>query len=199
MKRVRNTLSKHMDRNEWLHAKWDRADYCWDNGDITGCQVEGSVAVLKAHGLPLLPLIEKTVAAVTRETGVAMSVPLERLAAPTGEGAESAGAEAAEAAEPLSLDDQLLRFGALLSRQIGIVIAIAERSGGVIKKADLDSLSMLLRLAERFEAMAAEQAAEHQKRSDDEVAGILERVDERIVELAHAHAERLGGEEFHER
>jgi hypothetical protein len=106
--------------------------------------------------------------------------------------AQPAAAGIAAAAEPLSLDEQLVRVAALLSQQIGMVIAIAERSGGVIAKADLDSLSMLLRLAERLDALAEQHAAEQQKRSDDEVAGILERVDERIVELAHAHAERLG-------
>jgi len=200
MRRRRTTLNAHANRHGWVKAQYDRADSCWDTGDVTGTQVERSIAVLEEHGLPLLPFAERAVAAVARQTGITISVPMERLATSAEEGAESADAEAVEVegAAPLSLDEQFLRLGAMLSRQIGMFIGVMERSGGLLKKMDLDALSVLLRLAERFDAMAAEKAAEQQKRSDDEVAGILERVDERIVELAHAHAERLGREEFHE-
>jgi hypothetical protein len=81
------------------------------------------------------------------------------------------------------------RLAAVLPRQLGRIVALAER--GHIDKAEIDALHSMVRVLERSEALSAEPAKEQQKRSDDELAGMLQRIDERIVELAVAHAERL--------
>ena len=56
----------------------------------------------------------------------------------------------------------------------------------------IDALLSLGRILEPGEAAGS---ADQQKRSDDELAAMLERIDERIIELAQAYAERLGGAE----
>lgn len=81
------------------------------------------------------------------------------------------------------------RLAAVLPKQLGRIIALAER--GRIDKAEVDALHSMVRVLERSEALSAEPAKEEQKRSDDELAGMLQLIDERIVELAVAHAGRL--------
>lgn len=97
-----------------------------------------------------------------------------------------------EAFAALPPDERLARIGELLTRQASRILAAAEASRGVLTKAQIEALSALIKLAEKFETLAAERAADKQTRSDDEIAGFLERIDDRIVELARGHAERLG-------
>ncbi|MBX3575862.1 MAG: hypothetical protein KF723_01540 [Rhizobiaceae bacterium] len=106
-----------------------------------------------------------------------------------GQGAADGDDETFAALPP---DEQLARIGTLLSRQASRILATAEASGGVLTKAQIEALSALIRLTEKFETLAAERAADKQTRSDAEIAGLLQRVDERIVELARGHAARLG-------
>jgi hypothetical protein len=91
-------------------------------------------------------------------------------------------------------DDPLGRLGRLLSRQAGLILTSAEAQHGVLNKTQLDALTSLIKLAEKFETLAKERVQERPTRSDDEIAAVLERIDDRIVELAHQHAERLGAE-----
>jgi len=88
-------------------------------------------------------------------------------------------------------DDRMARLAGFISRQLAIVLAVGEASGGLLDRAQLQLLAELAKLAEKFKAPAAGQAAEKQKRSDAEIAEILKRVDDRIVELARGHAEWL--------
>jgi hypothetical protein len=81
------------------------------------------------------------------------------------------------------------RLAAVLPRQLGRIVALAEQ--GRIDKAEIDALYSMVRVLERSEALSMEQAKEEKKRSDDELAGMLQLIDDRIVELAEAHAERL--------
>ena len=66
---------------------------------------------------------------------------------------------------------------------------------GVLDKARIDGLLSLFRLAEKLKTLAQEQADED-KDSDDDLRARLARIDDRIVELAEAHAKWLVGE-FH--
>lgn len=91
----------------------------------------------------------------------------------------------------LSLDEQVARLGRVLSRQIDRLLTAADAGGGLLTKAQTDMLSVIMRLAEKFGALASESAAEKQTRSDDELADILRRVDARIVELARGLADRM--------
>jgi hypothetical protein len=100
-------------------------------------------------------------------------------------------AEAEDEMPEADLPPEELRrqLAAILPKQIGRVVALARN--GRLGKAPLDTLHSILRLLERSEMLSAPPPAEEQKRSDDELAGMLQRIDERIVELAVAHAERL--------
>jgi hypothetical protein len=98
--------------------------------------------------------------------------------------------------EDVSLDEVRRRLAASMPRQLARLAALAER--GRITKAEIDALNAWERLLERTEALAAEQAHEEQKRSDEELAGMLQLIDDRIVELAEEHAERLVRARVHE-
>ncbi|WP_353642135.1 hypothetical protein [Mesorhizobium sp. WSM2239] len=116
-----------------------------------------------------------------------------RSGAPEGE----AGAEAlADLPEGMSLEDVRKRLAEVLPRLLARMVELAER--GVLDKGRIDALLAMGRILEQWEAVAQASAAEQQKRSDDELAAMLERVDERIIELAQAYAERLGGGEHSE-
>lgn len=87
-------------------------------------------------------------------------------------------------------------IGALVVGELRAMLAAAR--AGHIDKARADALMSIMKLAEKYQAGHAggAPAQEEQKRSDDELAEILERVDRRIVELARAYAERLVAGEF---
>ncbi|MGE0280218.1 MAG: hypothetical protein AB7P20_06340 [Rhizobiaceae bacterium] len=83
------------------------------------------------------------------------------------------------------------RLVRLMHDQCDALLARAKAQGGTLTKAQLDTANAWLRLADRLETLAQERAVQEQTRSDDEIAAVLERIDDRIVELAQEHAERL--------
>lgn len=103
----------------------------------------------------------------------------------------------ADLPEGMSLEDVRKRLAEVLPRLLARMVELAER--GVLDKGRIDALLSMGRILEQSEAAAQASAAEQQKRSDDELAAMLERIDERIIELAQAYAERLGGGEHSER
>lgn len=85
-------------------------------------------------------------------------------------------------------------IGAEIVTQMRVILAGLQ--AGHFDKARADGLLATIRVAERLGMLPAAgvQTAidpEEQKRSDDELADILARVDQRIVELARGYAERL--------
>jgi hypothetical protein len=104
-------------------------------------------------------------------------------------GGQVAGLAEEGTGQDVPLEELRRRFADIVPRQLARIITLAER--GVIDKASIDGLQSMARALEQTEALAGERAAEQQKRSDDELAGMLEKIDERIVELAEVHAERL--------
>jgi hypothetical protein len=107
-------------------------------------------------------------------------------------GAEGALADLPDGRQ-MTLEDVRKRLAEVMPRLLGKAVVLAER--GVLDKARIDALLSMGRLLEQSEAVVQASAAEQQKRSDDELAAMLERIDERIIELAQAYAERLGGAE----
>jgi len=91
----------------------------------------------------------------------------------------------------LTLDEQIARIGRVLARQLDRLLAAADATGGVLTKQQVEMLNVIMRLAEKFGALASEHAAEKQTRSDDELAIILQRVDARIIHLARGLAGRM--------
>lgn len=103
-----------------------------------------------------------------------------------GEGA--AGGNDKEAADPLEM---LARASNFVARQLDRIIAAADRRGGRLDKGQIDGLAALARVAERWEAVAAEQARERQRADDDERAGTLREVVDCLVRHSEAEAKRL--------
>jgi hypothetical protein len=81
------------------------------------------------------------------------------------------------------------RLAAVMPKLLSRFVTLAER--GNLDKPDVDAMLGVMRVLERAEALAAELAITEQKRSDEELADLLKRIDDRIVELAEVHAERL--------
>ena len=93
-----------------------------------------------------------------------------------------------EAADPLEM---LARASNFVARQLDRIIAAADRRGGRLDKGQIDGLAALARVAERWEAVAAEQARERQRADDDERAGTLREVVDCLVRHSEAEAKRL--------
>ena len=86
---------------------------------------------------------------------------------------------------------KLLRRGtALLSRRLASLLERAEK-GARLNKAEFDGLAAMSRVIERWETLAQERAKQEEKKSDEELADIYRRIEERIAELAREEAERL--------
>jgi hypothetical protein len=85
-------------------------------------------------------------------------------------------------------------IGALVIDEMRAILTDARRTGR-IDKARADGLWSMIRVAQHAGKMQPQQGQELEMRSDDELADILARVDERIIELARDYAERLGAEQ----
>lgn len=92
--------------------------------------------------------------------------------------------------------DRARRIGRMLDRAIGEVEAIGDgrEEGSGFDKSRIDALAAHIRTLEKIGEITRgeESAKENQMRRDDEMAGILKIIDERIVELARAYAGELG-------
>jgi hypothetical protein len=80
--------------------------------------------------------------------------------------------------------------GAVVVEEMMAILTEARRTGRISKER-ADALWSMIRVAEHAQKLQPEAGQKEQKRSDDELAEILARVDERIVELARGYAERL--------
>lgn len=86
------------------------------------------------------------------------------------------------------------RVCAMLLKHADQLIAQVERQGGVLTRPQIDTMLAMVRLAEKFETAAAEEAAQHQERSDEKVAEALAKIETRIVGLAEELAARMVAE-----
>jgi hypothetical protein len=105
------------------------------------------------------------------------------------------GQQAAVAAEPGEAEsddpaEMLSRGARFLSRRLSRLMRQAER-GGQISKQEIDNLTAMTRMMDRWETLAKERAKQEETKSDEDLAETLRIIDDRIVELAHEEALRL--------
>lgn len=84
----------------------------------------------------------------------------------------------------------LARGARFMSRRLGRMIRRAERGGG-LNKTEIDSLTALGRMMERWETLAAERAKQEETQSDADLAETYRKIDRRILYLARQEAERM--------
>ncbi|CAG0994613.1 hypothetical protein RHIZO_02441 [Rhizobiaceae bacterium] len=130
------------------------------------------------------------------ETGGATEAgPSAAYGAAYGAGAGGAALPAAAAGEGALLGEKLEKLAGLLARQVDAIVDAAEGAGARLDRQGIDEVAALLRLSEKALSLAADGgrgADETQEtRSDDELAQMLAALDDRVVELAHLHAEWL--------
>ena len=111
-----------------------------------------------------------------------------------GAGAGGAAAPAAAAGEGAALGEKLEKLAGLLARQVDAIVDAAAAAGARLDRQGIDEVAALLKLSEKALALAPGgqgAQAEHETRSDDELAAILALLDDRVVELARLHADWL--------
>ncbi len=109
-------------------------------------------------------------------------------------GAGGAAAPAAAAGEGAALGEKLEKLAGLLARQVDAIVDAAAAAGARLDRQGIDEVAALLKLSEKALALAPGgqgAQAEHETRSDDELAAILALLDDRVVELARLHADWL--------
>ncbi|MEO3998553.1 hypothetical protein [Mesorhizobium sp. CAU 1732] len=84
----------------------------------------------------------------------------------------------------------LARCASFVARRVETVIALAD-SGEPIAKTEIDTLAAMMRMMERWEALAAERAKQEKATNDEDLAALLGRINNRIVELAQDLAGQL--------
>lgn len=110
-------------------------------------------------------------------------------------GTGGAAVPMAATGEGAALGEKLEKLAGLLARQVDAIIDAAETAGARLDRQGIDEVAALLRLSEKALSLAADggRGADetHETRSDDELARMLAALDDRVVELAHLHAEWL--------
>lgn len=92
--------------------------------------------------------------------------------------------------EPVEL---LANASGFVARQIGRLIANADRRGGRLDKAQVEGLAALAKMMDRWEALATLRARQDRTKSDAELADIFAKITDKIIELAEAEARRIRG------
>lgn len=103
-----------------------------------------------------------------------------------------------DAEEAMQLSRQELRLRVLLDHSITKAEATSDAVDGsaTADKARMDAIAAVMRTLEKIGEIARSDtsAKENQTRRDADMANVLRRIDERIVELAIGYARKLGGE-----
>lgn len=110
-----------------------------------------------------------------------------------GDGREGAGDTVAGETGDAEADDpgaMLARGARFLSRRLSRLMRLAER-GGAISKTEIDNLTAMTRMMDRWETLAKERATNEETGRDGKIAEALRKIDRRILTLARAEAERL--------
>jgi hypothetical protein len=103
---------------------------------------------------------------------------------PDGVSAEAGEADADDASAMLA------RGARFLSRRLSRLMRLAER-GGAISKQEIDNLTAMTRMMDRWETLARERATREETDRDGQIAEALRTIDRRILTLARQEAERL--------
>jgi hypothetical protein len=86
--------------------------------------------------------------------------------------------------------EMLARGARFLSRRLSRLMRQAER-GGAISKQEIDNLTAMTRMMDRWETLAKERVKQDETDRDAKVAEALRKIDRRILKLAREEAERL--------
>jgi len=89
-------------------------------------------------------------------------------------------------------EERLARLVEFVVRQVETILTGAR--GGRIDKARIDAVTSMIRMVERAQNFAREQAEAQETRSDENLAEIVARIDAQIITLARAYAEQLVAE-----
>jgi hypothetical protein len=101
---------------------------------------------------------------------------------------EDEGGEVPEGWHEMQPSERLQWLNDFALNKVAEIARSAEAGGGVPDKAKLDAVWSMLRTVERSETLAQERAGEKVTASDAELAARLRDIDDRIIELAEAHA-----------
>lgn len=85
----------------------------------------------------------------------------------------------------------LANASGFVARQVGRLIANADRRGGRLDKAQVDGLAALGKMMDRWDLLAAERAKDNKKNKNENLREILRKIDDKIIELAEEEARRL--------
>ena len=85
----------------------------------------------------------------------------------------------------------LANASGFVARQVGRLIANADRRGGRLDKAQVDGLAALGKMMDRWDLLAAERAKDNKKNKNENLSEILGKIDDKIIELAEEEARRL--------
>jgi hypothetical protein len=104
-------------------------------------------------------------------------------------------------APDLGIAERVRGVAAMLLRRVEVLGQRAGEEGGRIDKAEIDGMLAIVRGLDKIgEIMRPQEAAqENQIGQDEELAAVLERIDERIIELARELAAQMGEEEHRAR
>lgn len=95
------------------------------------------------------------------------------------------------ALEDIPANELAGRMVDLAARSAARILVRAEARGGILSKGDADALSSIAKLSERMETIAHRQAAKEEEKNDAKLAAALQRIDDRIIELAEIRAQWL--------
>jgi len=87
------------------------------------------------------------------------------------------------------------RVSHIVEQMMTKIEAIGADPDGGFDKAQIESIGVMLRTLEKVGGFGRGSARENQMRQDAELAGALERIDKRIIELARGYAAWLVGKE----
>lgn len=104
---------------------------------------------------------------------------------------EAAPAIAVPEWDKLDPVELLANASGFVARQVGRLIANADRRGGRLDKAQVDGLAALAKMMDRWEVLAAERAKANKKKKNENLREILRKIDDKIIELAEEEARRL--------
>lgn len=104
--------------------------------------------------------------------------------------AAAAEMDEVEPLSDLSPGERIARIGAILNRRTEAILQRVE-AGQPVESRQVAALSSLVQLSERIAVMAQQEVAEEARKSDDELAAILQKVNDRIIYLAVNLAKRI--------
>jgi hypothetical protein len=82
------------------------------------------------------------------------------------------------------IEERLRALGAMLLEQMEAAVRRSTEEGGKIDKTEVDAMTALVRGIEKVGEILRPLAVANEKKKDEDLARLLDRIDERIIELA---------------